>query len=264
MRRFLASPRRRRRLAWAGAWLAALAAAAVGVLLLPEAKAPPASAPLGPPVPPGLQVREEGEVALSPADRRAITETIDRFVHAAVERRDLALAWELAGPGLRAGTTRRQWLRGELPVFPFPARAASFPDWLLAYAYRDRVGLELLIHAEPETKRGAITFAVDVVRDGERWLVDTWFPAAIFNDPEDKPWVVGAVDFTPNYDQRDRFETPKFAVARLGPAWLVVPVAIFALLAAVPLAAWLVHARRSRRAFAAYRASSAVSPPASE
>lgn len=255
-----ASPRRRRRLARLAATLAVVGAVAAVVAALPEAKPPPPSA-----ASPGGAAeepveREEPEVPLAPEDRAAINATVDRFVAAALERRDNALAWELAGPGLRAGATREEWLSGNHPVMPFPAKGERFHGWEPLYSYRDRVGFDLLIHAEPRSRRGAISFAVEMVRHDGRWLVDTWYPSGIFSSPDERPWVIGAVDFTPTYDQRDYYETPKFAQSRLGAGWLAIPGAIFAALLLLPVALWARGLLRKRRAEAEYLAARAGRP----
>ena len=37
--------------------------------------------------------------------------------------------------------------------------------------------------------------SVDVVRVGDRWLVDGWYPVAWFTPPEGRQWVTGVADF---------------------------------------------------------------------
>jgi hypothetical protein len=250
--RLPASPRRRRRLGWATLALVALGAAAAVVVALPEPKAlPPDRLEAGPPL------ERERPVQLTPAMRRGIAATLERFVPAAVGRKDAALAWQLAGPGLRAGTTRRDWLDGDLPVFPFPARATRFDQWEPAYAFRDRVGFDLMLMPRPETRRGPLAVSVDMARRGKRWLVDSWYVTAVFTGPDEKPWVAGAPDYQAGgYGADAAYNRPKFAKARLSPAWFAVPGGLFAIGLAVLAAFAIRSVRRDRRALAAYSESS--------
>ena len=246
--RLLSSPRRRRRLGAASLVLVALAAG-VGVFL-----AFPGPEPLPPErLVAGPRVEPERPVKVTRAMRRSIAATLERFVPAAVGRRDTTLAWELAGPGLREGTTRRDWLDGELPVFPFPARQTRYDEWKAAYAFRDRVGFDLMLMPRPETRRGPLAVSVDMTRAGRRWLVDSWYVTAVFTGPDEKPWVAGAPDYEAGgYGADAQYNRPKFADARLSPAWFAVPVGLVALGLAA-LAGFAVRGvRRNRRAFAAY------------
>jgi hypothetical protein len=108
--------------------------------------------------------------------RRGIDETLARFIPAAVLRQDPALAWQLAGPGLRAGSTRRDWLTGQMPVYRFPwnGHRRDLVGWKPAFSYRNRVGFDLVLGARPRSRAGAMAVSVDLVRRGSRWLVDYW------------------------------------------------------------------------------------------
>ena len=240
----------RRRLAWAGGALVVLGAAGVVIALAPGGKRLPPDR-----LRPGTVVRPEREVTLTPAMRRGITDTLQQFVPAAVARRDPALAWSLAGPGLRGSTTRKAWLAGRTPVFPFPVRQERFDGWRPLYAYRDRVGLDLLLHARPETRRGAIAVSVDVARTGRRWLVDSWYVSAVFTGPDERPWVTGSPDFQAEAKMADSYTAPKFADAKLSPLWFAVPGAILSMLLLVPVVVIVSSRRRDRRARAAWGSS---------
>jgi hypothetical protein len=249
MRLLPSSPRRRRRLGWSVAGLLALGIAGTIVVVAPRGTSLPPDRLVA-----TSTVAAEREVKLTPAMRRGITATLRQFLPAAVARRDEALAWQLAGPGLRAGTTRRDWLAGRSPVFPFPVEKANLDDWRPVYTYRNRVGFDLLLHPPAKTRRGPIAVSVDVVRSGRRWLVDTWYVSAVFTGPDDRPFVTGSPDFQASAGNKKEYERPKFADAELSPLWFAVPGAIIGLVLVVPLVLVLVSRRRNRRAEAAYRA----------
>jgi hypothetical protein len=245
MRLLPTSPRLRRRLGWLGA--ACLAAAALGtvVVVLPEKNAPRTEGAA--PSPPDVSLTDQRTVPLRKADRRAINRTLDRFVSTAVVRRHVADSYELATPTLRAGTTRRQWAAGEIPVYPYPAAGQQFHGWRLAYSYANEVGLDLLIQPRTGAKTGPISFEVSLKRIGGRWLVNSFVPGATFSAPKEKPVVLAAKDFTPNPVVNT---VPK---KHLGTLWIVLPLALLGLVLLAPLSVFVVHWQRDRRAMRRYR-----------
>ena len=230
MKQLLASPRRRRRLAWSAAVLAVAVGVAAAIALLPGGEPAPPEVLRPAPAP-----TVERQVALTPSMRRAIDGTLERFVPAAVGRRDTALAWSLSGPSLRAGAPRADWLRGSLPVFPFPFRDSRFPGWKPLYTYRDRVGFDLLLQPRRTANVGPIAVKVEVVRRSNRWLVDTWYPTAVWSAPADRPWIAGPADYAAEGYTSDWYEHDPVTRGRLDPAWLLVPAGLLALVIAAPL-----------------------------
>jgi hypothetical protein len=245
----LSSPRRRRRLGGIGLVLVAAAAAAAVVAAFPGPEAlPPDRLTAAPPV------ESERPVPVTRAMRRGIAQTLERFIPAAVGRRDTELAWRLAGPGLRAGGTRRAWLAGDMPVFPFPAKPTRYDQWKPAYAFRDRVGFDLMLMPRPETRRGPLAVSVDMMRRGDRWLVDSWYVTAVFTGPDEQPWVAGAPDYEAGgWGAEAQYNRPKFAESRLSAAWFALPAGLVGL-GLLTLAGFaLAGVRRNRRAMAAYQ-----------
>ncbi|MBA2463271.1 MAG: hypothetical protein H0V45_16160 [Actinobacteria bacterium] len=173
-----ASPRRRRRLARLGVVLAVALAVLVSTLVLrgpadddSEGVAGSQANVYVPPEP----VRVTKEM------RRGINATLDRFVPAAVRREDPMAARDLATPGLRASATRKQWERGEIPVYPFRAKGSEFHGWTLNYSIPNNVNVDLMVQATAEEKEvSGIAYTVDLRRVGGRWLVESFFPTAQF------------------------------------------------------------------------------------
>ena len=83
-------------------------------------------------------------IRLTPRMRREVDATVDEFVRAAVLRGDLARSWELAASDLRVGSSRSEWMRGELPVYPYPADPKR-TAWELDYADEVEVALNVTL-----------------------------------------------------------------------------------------------------------------------
>lgn len=219
----------------------AVAAGAAGVIVLmpegegarPEVLRPAPSMPV------------EREIKLTAPMRHAIEATIAGFVPAAVGRRDPALAWQLAGPSLRAGTSRTEWLRGSLPVFPFPYRDSRLRGWKPLYTYSDRVGFDLLLQPRPGAKKGPIAVKVEMVHGRGRWLVDTWYPAAVWSAPDERPWIAGPPDYAAGGSTAEWYNHEPTTKGRLDATWLFVPAGILGLVVVAPIA--LAGAGRLRR-----------------
>ncbi len=249
----LASARRRRRATWLGGALFAAAAVVTVIAVLPGSPKPAPEL-----IRPGAVTAEPKEVRLTAAMRRAITATLRRFLPAAVRRRNPALAWELAGPGLRAGTTRAEWLRGDLPVYPYAYDTRKRLDgWVPMYTYSGRVGFDLLLHpGRPDS--GGLVVAVEMVRRERRWAVQYWNATATLSPPKAKrQYVMGAPDYAAGGSTaKGYYEGKVSGEAALQPVWLLVPIGLLgsglvALVARALVARALVTRRRERRAVAA-------------
>jgi hypothetical protein len=218
----LASPRRRRRLAW-GASIGALVLVAVLAL-----KALPGGKELPPETFSKQQavdvVANEKLVKVKPADRREINVTLDRFVPAAVARQDPADAYAVSTPNLRSQATRKQWRTGDIPVHPFPARGRTFHGWTVNYAKRNHVNLDLLVMPDLKKERRPIAFTIDVQKVKGRWLVDAVLPIAVFAPlpPQgNRGPVISTYDLVPSGVRGGAASR-----SRLSHAWFLLPVVV--------------------------------------
>jgi len=213
--------------------------------------------------------REPKHVPFTADKRRAVSAVLAKFISGAVSKHDLAGTWDLAGPDLRQGVSKKDWLDGQIPIVPFSASKRGQGDWsVVNYSYRNKVGLELLMF--PEHKNGQLaTVETDVVRghDG-RWRVNYWMITKLHG-----PGSAAAADSSsamsegpPNVHKlpgkktnaqasaapRETAPDPTGGVERLDAKWLLVPGAIVALallaLLGLGVRAWL----RNRRAAAAW------------
>lgn len=203
----------------------ALAAAAALVLAAPAAAAP----------------------RLTPADRAAITRSIDVFVNHAVKRVGTAAAYDVVAPELRPGIGRKEWSRGDIPVYPFPARGTTHP-WNVLYVTREEVGLELQLLPRAHSQAGPIIFHIYLRPARGRWLVDSFMPVATLAPLDAKHTKVRSVrDFSPQAAGGVQQIGDLHSPARLSGVYVVVPFVLFGA-AFLALAAWgvgrAIHHRR--------------------
>src|SRR5437870_4017395 len=61
-----------------------------------------------------------------------------RFIQTAVARNHLAEAWKLTAPSLKAGVSYAQWLKGDIPVVPYPVDEVRLAPMKIDYSYTDK------------------------------------------------------------------------------------------------------------------------------
>jgi hypothetical protein len=238
--RFLpTSPRRRRRLAWTAWSLVVVIAVVAAVVLLPRGErvpetalrsTPADTAPAAPPL------------RLTAARRREADTLVRRFAAQGAARRDPAAAWVDASPAMRAGVPRSAWNAGNLPVVPFDGDALKDVSWRVVYREPGRVGLDVLLVARPGTTQRTTVYAVDLVLEGNRLLVDTWAPRASFAGPAPPA----------NTETTAAPAEPPVRRGELDSRWLLVPAGVLALALLVPLGFLARSAIRTRRAYRRY------------
>jgi hypothetical protein len=183
---------------------------------------------------------------MTPARRRAVGTLIDAFVPSAVERRAPLRALPLVTPAFRVGVTRSDWARGTLPVLPYNAQGSHFP-WRLGYSHTREISVDVLLHPAPSEELGAIAFTAVFARRGNRWLIDSFVPAASFAPRKKPPRILAQPDFTPSM-------TTLETRGRLDAKWLLVPAGLLSLIVVVPVGIGIAHWRRARKAMREYRA----------
>jgi len=174
---------------------------------------------------------------LTPAQRAAITQSIDTFVNHAVKRQNVGAAFDVVAPEMRPGITRRAWERsgGDLPVYPFPAQGQTHP-WNILYVTREEVGLELQLQPRKGSEQGPIIFHIYLRPVGKRWLVDSFMPVATLAPlGSGKSKVRSVRDFSPQV--AGGVSLGGGGPHQLSSIWLVVPFALVGA-ALVGLACW--------------------------
>ena len=178
---------------------------------------------------------------LSKHDRFELFDTSSRFVRTAVARKQLDTAWEMLGPEMKAGQTRKSWDSGFNNVVPF--KADGIEAWDILYAYEGDVALDLSLVSgrKNATNWAGKTFTLELKRDAKshRWLVASWVPKG----------VGGGGTLSAN---RRSGPPPPAVTAHLSSRYLFVPGMFLAGLLFILGAAGLRSVIRSRRASRRY------------
>jgi hypothetical protein len=168
------SPRARRRLAWRGGAVLAVALVAVPLVFFRNT-GHSLQTPLSDK--PAVVYHEPKHVPASEATRRAAERTLAAFVRTAIVRRHPGEAWTLATPHMQEGSTRAEWDAGILPVAPYPGNEFRTSSLRLKYSYRGVLGYDVLVL--PKTAKGEQrVYACELHDVHARWLVDFCYPRA--------------------------------------------------------------------------------------
>jgi hypothetical protein len=168
------SPRNQRYLLWISGFVLAAGIAAVLIVFLRNTghseSAPFTNKPVD-------TVTTPTKVKLEPAARVVA----GRFILTAVQRKDLAEAWKLVGPGIRQGMSYQEWLKGTIPVVPFldPIKLAPMKVDL---SEKNHAILEvILIPKSSKVKPQIFTLDVNKVGKGKdaHWVVNSWAPRSM-------------------------------------------------------------------------------------
>jgi len=241
-RSWVKSPRARRRIVWLGALAAAGAVAGLVVVLLPNDKGGIVTPTSNEPV---QQIERKRQVPLTAASRAQINALLDRFVPAAVARRDPGAAYDLVTPLLRAGTTRAQWRAGTVPAPTYDPSGTTFHGWRPVYSFADVASIELDLQPGP-TESGPAAFIIDLRRIDSRWLVDGMYERAAYAGSGSRSTTATTATTA------TKTRVIGGSKGRLGVIWLLVPVGLLSLVVIVPaivfLSGWIAD-RRVRRKY---------------
>jgi hypothetical protein len=241
---FFSSPRRRRRAAWIGAAALVVVGFAGFIWALPS----------GPKREPEVFHGKaatilEGERTVGRETRREISQALRDFVPAALGRHDLARGWELAGPGLRVGATRAEWLHGVLPLVAYDARRAPMTSWDVIEATPRLVTLDLLLQPAPASRQGPAAFTVQMRRLRHQWKVNSIYTTELFPAAGDGSGA-GSKKDKAAAAAGSADESAPIPTSRISKVWLLVPAAVVLsglLIVVLVVTREGVRARRSRK-----------------
>jgi hypothetical protein len=244
----LSSPRFRRRLFWSTGTLGLLGVVSFAVVLIGNTgKKNPTKLSNEP----AWVYKEPQSSALTAAERRELFAIATRFIRTAVARKHLDQAWEILGPEMRAGQTRKSWDTGNNNVVPFPAVGVA--GWKILYSYEGDVAVDVAVIGAKTSDWAGKTFTIEFKHYPSHprdWLVAYWAPKGVGGSRQIKSVAAQPVPPPPK--------------AVLGAYWLLTPLVILGSLA-LGLAAWGVRThfltRRSAKRFAEALGYSSTSKP---
>jgi hypothetical protein len=170
---------------------------------------------------------------LAPSDRKAINATLDIFVNHAVKRKDVAASYGVVTAELRGGMSRKEWSRGSIPVYPYPASGARFHHWTIQYYNSEELAIELLLSPRRGSDLGQFVFHVYLKPAHGGWLVDSFMPAATFAPIGGPAKVQAAADFMASPGESSTPTGP----GQVRSVYALVPFAVLGLIL-LALAAW--------------------------
>lgn len=118
-------------------------------------------------------------VRATPREKAAALATLAAFVPSAIIRQHLERSWPLATAHMKTGTTHDEWLRGDLPVVPYPAAAFRSFGQVLKYEYADVLGYDVLVLPKDNAAgkhAGQQVYSCELHDVHGRWLVDFCYP----------------------------------------------------------------------------------------
>jgi hypothetical protein len=184
---------------------------------------------------PAQVYHEPARMHLTQADRRDLFAATTLFLKTAVARKHLDSAWDLLGPEMKAGQTRKSWDTGNNDVIPFPA--VGIATWNVLYAYQNDVAIDIGVVGSKKSDWAGKTFTIELKRytntnHPRSWLVASWVPKGIGGAGQ-----IRSVAAQPLH---------KPVKATVSAKWLFAPLGFLGLLL-VGLAAWGVSALIKQR-----------------
>src|SRR6478672_7372276 len=228
----LSSPRFRRRLFWGVGSVAVLSGLAIGGILVGNTGRSNETPLIDKPA---WVYREPAKMRLTSSDRRQLFDTASVFIRTAVARKHLDSAWNMLGPEMKAGQTRKSWDTGNNDVIPFPA--VGIATWNILYAYQNDVAIDIGVVGSKKSDWAGKTFTIELKRytntnHPRNWLVASWVPKGIGGAGQ-----IRSVAAQPLH---------KPVKATVSAKWLFAPLGFLGLLL-VGLAAWGVSALIKQR-----------------
>jgi hypothetical protein len=189
------------------------------------------------------RIRAERQVPLPATSRAQINALLDRFVPAAVARRDPAAAFDLVTPSMRSQTTRADWATGSIPAPTYDPQGTEFHGWRATLSYPNHASIELVLQPG-KTERDPAAFLVDLRRIKSRWLVDGIYERASFA-------TSARTETTAKTETASSKPVIGGSRGRLGLIWFLVPLGLLSLIVIVPagifLAGWITDRRVARK-----------------
>jgi len=104
-----------------------------------------------------------------------------KFLETAVLRKNLDAAYDITGPALKGNMSRKQFVKGNFGVDPYPARNTKTAAFTVDWSYKTQIMLEVDLVAKKGSGsniRPHLPFFLGLERKGDKpngaWQVNTW------------------------------------------------------------------------------------------
>jgi hypothetical protein len=249
LREYFESPRRRKRAIVLG--VVAAAATTVGLLIAFDSNTAPSQETKMTRGKPVVAPKNPKAVSLAAGDREAVLDVTRRFLVAGVLGEHFKRSWDLTGPELHEGFTRKSWGPDNSTIVPFRYKSVRFR---FDHEYSTEVGLELALYPKPHDKDypSPMVFDTVVTRYGKghgkraNWRVSYWAPA---------PGQAQVVQSNTPQSKLSLADKNGGSGGQLSSVWLAAPAVVFLLILLVPITIGVREWRRNRRARRDYEAS---------
>ncbi len=161
-------------------WIAGLVLA-IGVVAFIQSRTDSNSVPETPVGKPDDRSKNPTSVPVPQAARQ----TVVTFLQTAVARQNLGKAWTVVGPGIRQGQSRRDWMKGEIAVVPYPGESMDKAPIKVDWSYPKSIGMTIALLPKKGSAEKPQVFQMELKRSGGRWFVDSWAPYAPPAIPDD-------------------------------------------------------------------------------
>jgi hypothetical protein len=173
---FLSSPRAQRRLMWIGG-----AVLGVGLIAFISGVVLRGTSGIHSPIS-TLPAQTHPKLIKAPPAKDAL-KVARQFIETAPLRKNLGQAYSLVGPSLKGTLTRKQFIKGNIPVIDYPAGNAKTAAFTVDWSYRTQMMLEVDLVAKKGSGsniRPHLPFFLGLERKGDqpngRWQVTTFIP----------------------------------------------------------------------------------------
>ncbi len=101
-----------------------------------------------------------------------------RFINTAVARKNLSAAYDMSGPEIRQGMTRKQFEAGAIADVPFKITDKTKITMKITKSYATSAQIQAFIVTPGSTdnKNSPHTFFADLIKQKGRWYVNSWVP----------------------------------------------------------------------------------------
>jgi hypothetical protein len=171
VRSSLSSPRAQRRLLWLGGSAVAVAVAVGLVAVVGDTGTNTTEVISDEPA----VVVNGGPKAPLPREARRVA---GEFILTTVTRKNLARGWEIAHPALREGMTKQEWLKGDIPIVPYPVSSTATVPMSVEESYKDHAIMRVALSPEKGVSVKPQLFFIGVRKFHGQWRVDYWGPYA--------------------------------------------------------------------------------------